>query len=596
MLASEISWERFATIHDNPRDEFEFLSWQLFKIYYAHNNAILHANPNNRGIETDPVLSKDGKTRIGFQAKWLGKMDYTQIMGSAKMTIKHYSGLIDRVYLFCNKPIDVTSNSYINIKKLLNENNIELIPITNQTILQMVTQLPDIAELYFGAFIPKNEWFKDKLLENLHILDQRFNPFFNVSNETQLLLSLFSRMDNGVSYLNEKKRLVITRIDEMKKYLDWHVDSVFQDIRNTINQLEDISSETVLEVLGWEKCLADTLKKHENDIKSQILSLREAAQTIEEHSSFSEYDRYRKLNNIYRRIDCYENLQGISTLLELSQEEKQSLTTKVVYLSGERGTGKSHSMALLASKLMEKGNPVLLFLGQKFISEDGVTIQMLSDLEISVDFNTLITVLDSYGDRLGKDVFIFVDALNESSYKKIWKQGLYTIISKIKKSRHLKLLFSCRSGYEKSIISDEVNTEIINGDILHIAHTGFSENSLDALKKFMEYYGVPFAPTTIFISEISNPLFLTLLCKNYKSPHATITDLYRSLIEQAEKEIRSKIEIEIDIDLVPILIDEFVSKLIESQNSSQLIFEDFLNLGFWSTYGLELKNFLTIMY
>ncbi len=69
MLASEITWKRFASIHENPTKEFERLCWHLFKHYYVHNESIPHSNPNNPGIEIDPVLARDSKTRISFQSK-----------------------------------------------------------------------------------------------------------------------------------------------------------------------------------------------------------------------------------------------------------------------------------------------------------------------------------------------------------------------------------------------------------------------------------------------------------------------------------------------------------------------------------------------
>lgn len=97
MLASDITWDRFADIHKNPAKAFENLCWSIFQYHYAHKDANFHANPNNPGIEIDPVLSADGLERISFQSKWLKKMDYSQIKSSVKQIIKHYSEKIDNM-------------------------------------------------------------------------------------------------------------------------------------------------------------------------------------------------------------------------------------------------------------------------------------------------------------------------------------------------------------------------------------------------------------------------------------------------------------------------------------------------------------------
>ena len=133
-----ISWSRFEECNSNTTTAFEGMCRALFKKHFLDEHDVIHSNPNNPGVEILPVKQKETGKRISFQAKYFTTMDYDQIKQSAEMTIKHYSNQIDVVYLYCNKDVTTTSKSYTAIKELLGRNNIEIISITNNTILDQV--------------------------------------------------------------------------------------------------------------------------------------------------------------------------------------------------------------------------------------------------------------------------------------------------------------------------------------------------------------------------------------------------------------------------------------------------------------------------
>lgn len=137
---SNISWAQFEQCNADVRSAFENMCRSLFKRMFFKESGIVitHSNPNNPGVEVEPLLNiKTGK-KISFQAKYFENIDYAQIKHSAEMAVKHYSGNLDLIYLFCNKDVTTTSQSYCDIKKLLNEANIDIIPITNGEILDQV--------------------------------------------------------------------------------------------------------------------------------------------------------------------------------------------------------------------------------------------------------------------------------------------------------------------------------------------------------------------------------------------------------------------------------------------------------------------------
>ena len=87
----QINWDNFRTFNQDSRGveyKFEDLCRQLFVNENLGGNKefkYLHANPNNYGLETEPIYDEINQRWIGFQAKFFkNKVDYEQIKHSAK--------------------------------------------------------------------------------------------------------------------------------------------------------------------------------------------------------------------------------------------------------------------------------------------------------------------------------------------------------------------------------------------------------------------------------------------------------------------------------------------------------------------------------
>ena len=114
----KVNWRTFAYCNDDTTTAFEDMCRELFSEHFL-NHGLTHVNHNTPGIEVLPVLEPERsddqpRQRISFQAKYTDQdaVDYAHFNKSAKMTIKHFKGEIDRVYLFSNKPLNTTSKQY----------------------------------------------------------------------------------------------------------------------------------------------------------------------------------------------------------------------------------------------------------------------------------------------------------------------------------------------------------------------------------------------------------------------------------------------------------------------------------------------------
>ena len=106
MARLNVTWAQFAVCNDNPTKAFEDMCRQLFTNEFLKDKQRTHSDHNNPGIEVLPISvteRKDGihQKKISFQCKYVEQPSYayTEFQKSAKKTVEHYKGDLDRVYL-----------------------------------------------------------------------------------------------------------------------------------------------------------------------------------------------------------------------------------------------------------------------------------------------------------------------------------------------------------------------------------------------------------------------------------------------------------------------------------------------------------------
>lgn len=166
MAKPNVTWPQFAVCNDDATTNFEGMCRAIFKKRFA-GNQLLHTNNATPGIEVLPVLEpvhEDGAPRkkISFQAKYFeqGSADYGQVKKSFKAAVDHFKGELDVVYFFCNKVLTTTSKGYKSIEKLLNDAGIELVPISDVDLLDLVRDDPEVTDYYF---LPRQRPDKENL-------------------------------------------------------------------------------------------------------------------------------------------------------------------------------------------------------------------------------------------------------------------------------------------------------------------------------------------------------------------------------------------------------------------------------------------------
>lgn len=608
-MAVEVNWENFASNNNDPdgvQHKFENLCRQLFTNDFLKENKItrnLHSNPNNPGIEAEPILDERTNQYIGFQVKYFDvSVDYSQILHSMEKAVQYYAGKLSHIVLYCNKAITSTSKSYINIVELLKENNITIELITDMAILDAVRKYPYLANYYFGVNTISFKWIVAHNEKSFCDLGERFNRDFNVETETSKRLSLFAGDQSAVQYINEKKENLIQKLNHIKDDAPKHSEYL-EKVRSTVSTFEDVKSETMGGALEWyqhlQSFIVDDLAKINSEISQKKNLLEKIRPTIEKGRSRVEHKDLEKYNSIRSEIEILYELLDLPEILSLTADENRLITAKELFVTGNAGIGKSHLLAAECQSLMNNQQFAVLLLAGNCYSDLPILDQLSQDCELKYSFDEFISILEMIGVEHHTCVLLCIDALNETANYRLWKTGLISLSQKIKKCTHVKLAVTYRMEYEKSVVQDALLSE--DEDVYRIVHTGFASNGLKASKQFFDYYRIPFTLYEYFESEMENPLFLTLYCKTYRNDEASLPTLYDRLVESANKNIFPILEKRYNLigfteddNIVQSLVDE-ISTLAFDKKEKNILESDLASIPFWTANDLPLRPFMSLL-
>lgn len=610
-IEMQINWGNFATYNCNAqgiRFKFEDLCRQLFANENLSGNKqfkYLHANPNNHGLETEPIYDETNKRWIGFQAKFFDQdVRYEQIKHSAEKTVEYYTGkegIVDLVFLFCNKPITSTANGYTNAVEVLKKANIDVQLITDTAILDLIRNKYSYLGLYyFGNQTIQREWFVTQKKYMLDELGERYNRDFNVETAFSDELSLFIHDRRAAEFLNAKKIELLGKIKELsyqsnkKDYL--------KTLEKAVSALPDVDVETLYYSIEWssevrlsvvsfldnmaEECKKLEIQQNEKHMLSQD---REKDQKVQQEAQKEYHDLGRQIHDI-------DTLIKLPDRIAISEREKQLLYGDVLAIYGKAGIGKSQLLASKMQNLFDEERIGLLLVAGIYFTDDPIHEQIMKNLRLDYSFEDLIDILETIGERDNYIVPVFIDALNETWNRKLWKSGLPSIIDKIKKSPMVKMILSYRPEYQKLILPDFLLEG--RGDVITMLHRGFEDNSISAAREFLNHYNIPFTPLEYFGYEMSNPLFLTLYCKTYNGEEVALPTLYDRVIEHANGNISRFLRAELrlkgyteDDDILSPLVTEIAEWLV-SHDKSSISQKDLAQLNYWAEFGLNAASFV----
>ncbi len=596
-----IEWNKLRAFNGDIKNGFEELVCQLARAEQIPNKSkfIRVAAPDG-GVEAYCVLSDN--IEYGWQAKFfssMGNSQWTQLDESFKTAFAKHPNLVK--YYICvpldrqdpritiskgkrkgqqvNHFMDKWNSKVAEWKAFSKSNNrtIEFEFWGNSEIFERLSKKENEGKLYywFGKEEFSDEWFKQKLDENIKNLDKRYTPELNFELPIAKIFDGISRdkyfNEQFNSYLDDllkHYRKAVTHLKEAK--VKDHIDRIVSTItifRQQCEQIDYVEISTINNVRL--SSLLEDVRKITDDLIHKLYEIDSTLKKEKKEKSKYESDTnkfgwdieyFRKLNSsIYEFI---EFLNSTTVLLS---------NNPFLLLTGEAGKGKSHLLADVAVKRRERNQFSILLLGQHFTEEEPWS-QIKKQLQLNCDRDTFLASLNAKSETTQSRILILIDAINEGKGKELWKNYISGFISAVKKYPNIGVVFSLRTSYEKLLIPESLTEK---KEVIKVIHHGFSHHEYEASKHFFEYYGIKQPSIPLLHPEFSNPLFLKLFCEGLsKKGLHEIPDGYEGIstilnfyLEAINSKVSEKHRLPENLNLTQKVVKKIASQIADTENT-----------------------------
>lgn len=508
-----IDFNNIRFLNGSANEGFEEFVCQLARredILYS-KEFVRNGKPDG-GIECYWIL-EDGSI-VAWQAKFFCRAfedsQYQQIDRSVKEALNSHPNLKQYVIVVPIDPSDAHVSGRMSMKERINK-FVERWSKINPHVTFDFWWASDLIErlqkpsnqgllrFWFG----KQEFTDEDLMQfnadSIKDLGKRYTPKLNVEVESVKYFEVLSRGNSLRHFIDEELKTTeytCRKIETNKNCQD--ILNLVENVRNAIKQIKEAN------LSGIDKISLDKFL-------TALVTLAEAVQGIA--NNIVEKEKVTEETRISRNI--YElGIDVLHIYNYLHQDMMRLVNDPILILEGDAGVGKSHLMADAVQRREKEKQFSLLFLGQKFITDEEPFTQMMKMLNFSGSSNELLDMLETKAEASGHRIIIFIDAINEGRGLAIWQNNIHSFIGKIRQHPWLGLVLSIRTSYQPAILPWE---EFGNDYCVWARHSGFGANTQKAVQRYFKEYDILYPSVPLLNPEFKNPLFLHLFCEGMKN-------------------------------------------------------------------------------
>ncbi len=419
-------------------------------------------------------------------------------------------------------------------------------------------------------FNPTNEWFVKQCQSSIFDLGCRYSPELNFELDISNIFEGIGRTERfkvditkRFDHLIIKGKKVLKRQEETSEKIE-RLQKYFDDLCSLFNDYNFLGTA----VLNFDSF--NDLLNNAQIINNELhdFYLEEEGKLQKEKKDYQFYHRYG-----YELRNSREFDQELSNFIHFLNSPTFKLANNpLLVLDGEAGIGKSHLLGDVITRRTRSGYKSVFLLGQHFSTEEDPWTQIFKRLQINSQKDDFLQKLNENGERSGKRVIIFIDALNEGRGRYFWPQFINSFIKDFESYPWLGLVLTIRSSYKKLVISD-----IDKSDLEFVEHTmyGFRNVEYEASKLFFENYKIELPNVPLLHPEFQNPLFLKLFCEGIHKSGLTlipdglqgITSIINFFINSVNNSLSkpSRVSYSISINLVKKSIDALIQYKVDNQ-------------------------------
>ena len=539
----DLNFKNIRPINGSVNDGFEEFVCQLArKEAIPCNNRYIRNGKPDGGVECYWIL-EDG-SEVAWQAKYFCKAfdnsQYQQIDDSVKEALITHPNL--KRYIIA-VPTDL-SDAHVEGKKSMKERidgYVERWSKLNTSVSFEFWWATDLIEriqrpenqgmmrFWLGGNEFTDEDLKKFNSDSIKDLGDRYLPEMNVEVEPVKYFEALSRGKSFWHFLNEELKAAEDACGRIEK--DKHCNEAMDKVENVRNAIKQIKENNVYGI--------DSIPL---DVFLTALSiLAEAVHVISYKIVEKEKPTYED-ERISRQL--YQlGVDVLNVYNDLNQDIMRLVNDPILILQGDAGVGKSHLIADVVERREKDKQASLLFLGQKFTTDEDPFAQIMKMLYFSGTPEELLKTLEAKAESTGHRLIIYIDAINEGHGLNIWQRDIRSFIDRIRQHPWLGLALSIRSSYIDAILPwDEFKRDYC----VRAWHQGFGRNTQKAVQIYFKEYDILYPSVPLLNPEFRNPLFLHLFCKGMKNngyrkiPDGTrgISSVMNMFFDGVEKSIR----------------------------------------------------------
>jgi hypothetical protein len=582
-------WLKLRGFNGDIKNGFEELVCQLARSQYENHEDVetfTRVAAPDGGVEAYCIF--ENGEEYGWQAKFftqMGRTQWQQLDKSFKRSLQTHPNLVK--YYICipldrqdprkenqNWFMDKWKDKVDEWKKYANNEGREISfeYWGSSELVDLLSKPENQGKQYywFNREEFSDRWFSEKLEEAIQNLDERYTPelnfelpiakVFNGLRRDELFQKQFEGHFDNLLQKSEKALRFASKpeVSDLADKVNWAVDSLTSIIEGI-----DFSEDEYIDQNNLEEKLTN-VSKAVDELVGELHQLK--YEENKEHKTTYSSSKYSHALSLLRDLDIV-----IYSFREFIGGNTVSLfNNPALLLTGDAGVGKSHLLADIATKSLERNQFSILLLGQHFHSGDPWT-QILNQLQINCKRDEFLGALDSKAQAVGSRIIIFIDAINEGKGKKLWKEQIPGILSVIKRFPNIGIVFSVRSSYERAVVPQRL---VKNDELIKIIHRGFSSHEYQAAKLFFENYGINEPSIPLLHPEFSNPLFLKLFCEGLNRKgldsipegHEGITAIIKFFLESVNSKISVKHDIPEGVKIVQKVVKSIAHKIADQES------------------------------
>jgi hypothetical protein len=239
---------------------------------------------------------------------------------------------------------------------------------------------------------------------------------------------------------------------------------------------------------------------------------------------------------------------------------------RALVMTGMAGQGKTHLFCDAGTRLIERGQPAVVVLGNRMSSRHawaGVA-QQLGLGEIGA--TEFLQAARAAGEAANAPFTVLIDALNEAAEPTGWQAELPGALAEISDDPWVALGISVRSSYAPFVLPDDGSFE---RRIAKVDHPGFADREVEALEKFFAGFQLEQPRAPLLTPEFTNPLFLKLYCEGLRDSglsapppgHVRLTEVFFRFLERKERRITTALGLDPEGNAVRAAVREFADTL-----------------------------------